>query len=168
MVEKVETRTRSVVEVETVDVEELRCTGPCEDFYPEEELREVKVDTGRGEIITAPVCVYCCENLWKVDADRKGGIDVDEVLRVAASGVDALRGGMIRFSPVAIGVGFAIWLGATLLNMLGAASTTIQEAPTETVDPLFVVSDLLPVVVLMAIIISCVMLLNGMTLLGRP
>lgn len=154
MAEKVETRTRSVVEVETVDVDELRCTGPCEDFYAEEELREVNVETGTGKIITAPVCVYCCENLWGIDVDRNGGVDVDEIFRTAASGLDELRGALKRFAPAAVGIVIFIGTSGILLQTLGSAVRAIQEASVETVDPVPAMGDFLPVVIFLVILVT--------------
>lgn len=155
MVEKVETRTRSVVEVETVDVDELRCTGPCEDFYAEEELREVNVETGTGKIITAPVCVYCCENLWGIDVDRNGGVDVDEIFRTAASGLDELRGALKRFAPAMFGLGLAMFLFGLMLNVVSNAIQTIQETPVETTDPTLItpIVEFLPVFVFFTIFV---------------
>lgn len=126
--EKLETRTRTVVETEAVDVEEMRCSGPCGDFYPDEELRSVVIDDG-SDGLEVPVCVYCCESLWGVGADETAGTDLDSFARDVATGFDLVRRALLRLIPPAAVMGLITFITYLAVEGLSNLQREIASGP---------------------------------------
>lgn len=131
---EVESRTRSVTRVESEDVEELRCTGPCEDFYPEEELRGVLVGI-EGEEVERPVCVYCSQSMWGIPVEEEAGVDVERLLRSGLEGTESLMK-LVQKALLAIApVGIAVWVAVMLMSFTLQFLNQVVEKSGNVVEP---------------------------------
>jgi hypothetical protein len=160
-----ERRTRTRTEVVEEELEEFRCTGPCGDWYPDEELRLVKVEVGDDWLdgpdhLERPVCRYCSESLWGIPAETSAPeitkrVEMIETMEWIGSGSrtvsSALMGmaGRIVGAVLTVGLvfGVPVIVMGSMLTALGDSLQSIETTGAGTepaVEPLFLPLELIP------------------------